>query len=111
LVTSTNHRYRLRQLEHRAGRRRSAGDDHVGAAADELLCAGANAARVGGAEVEIEREIMAFYPIKPMKPFPQAFHARLAHRIVLGSIDQHADAPHPFGVLGPRGARKHGHAA
>ena len=80
-------------------------EDHVGLQADQLFGKRRNALRPGGREAIVEADIATLRPSASFQPLPERCEARLRFRIVLGDGHEHADAPHPAGLLRARRER------
>src|SRR5439155_24781668 len=80
-------------------------NDHVGLQGDQLFREYLRPFRAGLRKAIVDADIAALRPSKPFEPLPERREARLAFRIVLGEGQQHADAPHPIGLLRPRRPR------
>ena len=80
-------------------------DDDVGRQINQLLCKHFDAADVTASPAVIDLEIAALAPTELVETLPKYRNARTCVRVVLGGRHQHADAPHPIGLLRMRTKR------
>src|SRR5260370_27430447 len=79
-------------------------EDHIGLQRDQFFRDYLRL-RPGWRKVSVDADIAAFRPSTLFQPLPECREASLRFRIVLGEPHQHADAPHPDGLLRARAKR------
>ena len=79
-------------------------EDRVWLEGDQLFCDHLRLS-AGRCKAIVEAHIATFGPSTLFKPLPESFEAGLCFRIVLGEAYQHADVPHPVGLLSARRER------
>ena len=77
-------------------------EDRVGSQIDQLFCERLDPIRITGAPAKFDPEIAAFRPPQLRERIPERRDLRLRSRIALRKAHQHADQPHPFGLLRTR---------
>jgi hypothetical protein len=90
---------RLQQRTHGRGAMRQ---DDVGRERGQLRRVPANFAGIAGGPARLDADVAANVPAQQRQPLQKRADADLKLRIVRGSRQQHADAPHPLDLLGAR---------
>ncbi len=86
-------------------------EDHIGLQRNQLFRERLILIRPAGRKAIVDADIAALRPSEPFEPLPECREACLHFRIVLGIGHQHADAPHPLGLLRARRERPRRRAA
>jgi hypothetical protein len=100
-----HNRYRLSCLFQPLQGGRGRGDDNIWIRADELHRIGAQALGIAAAPANIDPYIAAIIPSELLKAVSQGRHPALRVGIALQWRYQHADPPHPLGLLRACGER------
>ena len=92
----------LQQLPHG---RAAGGQDDVGRERDQFRRVPANVPGMGSGPADIDLQVAANRPAQQRQPLQERSDAGLIWRIVRSCGQEHADAPHPLGLLRPRRQR------
>src|SRR5262245_13748281 len=85
--------------------RRSVDDDDVRCRAHQLFCQRMRAVNVARGPVIVRLDVASFRPTQTLQRLAERRNARLCLRVALGKAHQHADPPHPAGLLRARQER------
>src|ERR1051326_8350082 len=80
-------------------------DDDVGRQLDQLLCKSSDAADIAARPTVIDPKITAIGPPQLRQSLPERRDQALGFQIVLRKVQEHAEAPHPRGLLRAHGER------
>jgi hypothetical protein len=80
-------------------------EDHVGLQGDQLFRAHLKLIDIADRKASVDADIAALRPSELFEPLTECCEARLHIRMLLGQTSQHADAPHPLGLLRARHER------
>src|SRR5262249_42186926 len=86
-------------LQQRLQGQRAADQDHVRIDADEPFRRGANATGSAAAPAVADAYVAALGPAQLLQRLPECRDVGVHFRIALGERIEHADAPHPLGLL------------
>src|SRR5260370_25426069 len=86
---------------------RTIGDDQIWCEPDEFSRVVPKASDIAARPAVFDREVLSFRPAELVEALPQGVEARLPFRVALADGHEHADAPHPPGLLRPPRHRPH----
>src|SRR5262249_3660315 len=87
------------------------GHHDVGHHGDQLSCKGVSLLGIAASPTIVDLDIASFNPAQALEASQQRCDIRLSLRIPLGVPHEHADAPHPLGLMRPRRERPCRHRA
>jgi hypothetical protein len=66
----------------------------------------AKSVAIAGPPTNLEAQVAAVAPARLLQPIDERHQAGLSFPIIRGQVHQHADAPHPLGLLRARRERQ-----
>src|SRR5260370_1001514 len=83
-------------------RRRTIRDDEIRCLPDEFSRVVTKPPNIAARPAILDREVPSFRPAELVQALPEGIEARLPFRVVLADRHEHADVPHPLGLLRTR---------
>ena len=99
------------RLQQRPHGRAASGQDDVRRERDQFRRVFANVVGIARGPAGVDPHVAAVGPAQLLQPLQERRDAGLCFRIVRGRVHEHADAPHPLGLLRARGERPRGRRA